>query len=522
MVHNNRKLSSREKRLLLKQLLREEAYETKLAPLSYAQERLWFLSQLEVESSFYTETGAARVSSEIDVALLAEALNEISRRHEVLRTTFGAEDGRPFQRISATGSVRLALVDLQAVCESRHTKEVERLVREQSSRPFDLGQGPLIRTVLLRLSPGENAIVISLHHIISDGWSLGVLLRELVTIYSAFRDGKESPLPALGIQYADYARWERELLSQDYLADQLSYWRRQLSNLPVLNLPTDRPRPSIQSRRGATLDFELGPRLHQSLTELSRSEKGTLFMTLMAALKVLLSRYSGQDDIVVGSAIAGRDRPDLEPLIGFFVNMLVMRTSLSGDPTFRELTRRAREVALSAYAHQRVPFEKLVEELQPDRDLSREPLFQVAMSVDRYRMEIPSTAGFPCAPLPVDSGTAKFDMTWFFLDGGKKLVGSIQYSLDLFDRSTILRALNHLETLLESVVANPDRHLSEIALLTPGERQQLLVEWPAVESDYPRRIGIADLFEMQTRARPEAVAVAYGEEQLSYAELNRR
>lgn len=522
MVQDASKLSAQEKRALLKRLLAQEASETKSAPLSFAQERLWFLAQLEPESPLYCETAAARLNAPIDGGLATQVLNEVVRRHEILRTTFPAGKEGPVQRIAPFTATRVRVVDLRAVNGSHRDEAVQKLAREQSRLAFDLVRGPLLRVTLLLLDRSDSVLVVSMHHITSDGWSFGVLLREIVLLYVALRDKKKASLPDLPIQYADFAQWERERLKEDFLDDQLQYWRRQLSDLPVLELPTDRPRPRTQSRRGATLPFELPAELYRSLRDLSRLERCTLFMTLLAAFQGLLSRYTGQAEIVVGTATSGRDRPELEPLIGFFVNLLALRTDVSNDPSFRELLGRVREVALSAYAHDQVPFAKLVHELQPNRDVSREPLFQVVLNVDRNHMEIPAAAGIGCVPLSIDSGTAKYDLHWFLWEGREKLTGYIQYNVDLFDSSTVARMSSHFETLLEEVVRSPDKRLSQLVLLTEVERHQLLVEWNDSELAEPREPSAPRLFEAWAERTPDAVAVVFENRALSYGELNAR
>ncbi|MFB3092706.1 MAG: condensation domain-containing protein, partial [Dehalococcoidia bacterium] len=347
-------------------------------PLSFAQQRLWFLEQWEPNSSIYNVPVALRLTGPLNVAALEQSLNEISRRHEALRTTFSVVDGQPAQVIAPKLNLTLPVLDLRELTEIERDAEVQRLVVEEAQAPFDLAQGPLLRASLLRLGQEEHVLMLTMHHVVSDGWSLNVLFRETTTLYQAFSTGEPSPLPEIPIQYADFALWQRQWLQGEELESQLAYWKEQLDGIPpVLELPTDRPRPAVETFRGAQQFLLLPDALTRSLKALSQREEVTLFMTLLAAFQTLLHRYTGQDDILVGFPIANRNRAEIEGLIGFFVNTLVLRTDLSGEPTFRELLGRVREVALDAYTHQDLPFEKLVAELHPERDISRNPLFQV-------------------------------------------------------------------------------------------------------------------------------------------------
>ena len=346
-------------------------------PLSFAQRRMWFLDQLEPGSPAYNIHEAVRITGPLDMALLARSLNEVIQRHESLRTIFADVDGEPFQVIATARSIDLPVTDLSLLPETEREAEVQRLMVEESRRPFDLARGPLLRAGLLRLSAREHILLLTMHHIVSDGWSIGVLIREMVALQEAISAGKPSSLPELPVQYADYADWQRRWLQGETLEAQLAYWRGQLAGAAVLELPTDHPRPAAQSFRGARKELLLGKEMTAALKTLSQREGATLFMVLLAAFQTLLHRYTGQNDISVGTPIANRNRAEIEGLIGFFVNTLVMRTDFSGDPSFLALLGRVREVALDAYAHQDVPFEKLVEELHPERNLGQSPLFQV-------------------------------------------------------------------------------------------------------------------------------------------------
>ncbi len=497
--------------------------EANSAPLSFAQQRIWFIDQLQPGNSAYNNLDAFRLTGRLNVAALEQTINEVVKRHEALRTTFPTVNGQPVAVIIQTLSVPLPVIDLSHVPAAGREAEGQRLVREQAQRPFDLAHGPVLRTTLLRLGEDDHILVLALHHIVSDGWSGGVLFQELTTLYEAFAVGKPSPLPELPVQYADYAVWQRGWLQGEVLEKQLAYWKERLTGAPpVLELPTDHPRPAVQSFRGARQSVTLSKNLTDALRILSQRESATLFMTLLAAYQTLLYRYSNQEEIVVGSPIAGRTRPETEGLIGLFVNTLVLHTDLSEDPSFRELLSRVREVALGAYAHQDVPFEKLVEELQPERSLSHAPLFQVMFILQNAPRSALDLSGLTLQSLEFDSGTAQFDVSLSVVEVAEGLQAKFEYNTDLFDAATITRMLKHFQVLLEGVVANPDQRLSELPLLTEAERHQLLIEWNDTAVEYPRDICLHQLFEAQVIRTPEAVALVFEEEQLTYHELNRR
>lgn len=491
------------------------------APLSFAQQRLWFLDQLQPGSPFYNVPKAVRLKGALDVEALHGALEALVARQESLRTTFATIGASPVQVIAPTLVLPLPVTDLSALPKSEHDEEAVRLAAEEALRPFDLARGPLVRTTLVRLGQEDHVLLLTMHHIISDGWSVGVLFRELGTLYEAFSQNKLSPLRELPIQYADYAVWQREWMQGEVLDEQLRYWRERLGGeLPVLELPTDRPRPAVQSFRGTFRHVALPKELSARLKEFSQREGATLFMTLLAAFQTLLARYTGQDDIIVGSPIANRTRIETEELIGFFVNTLVMRGDLSGDPTFRQLLERVKEVALGAYAHQDLPFEMVVEELQPERGLSHNPLFQVMFALQNARggaLEIP---GLTVSSVPAKRVTSKFDLALFMWEEEGALNTTIEYSTDLFDEATIERMLGHFRVLLEGIVADPEQPLSKLPLLAEAERRQLLVEWNDTSTEYPRDQTVQQLFEAQAAETPEAVAVVFEGEGLTYAELN--
>ncbi|PMB03027.1 non-ribosomal peptide synthetase, partial [Fischerella thermalis CCMEE 5273] len=425
-------------------------------PLSFAQQRLWFLAQLEPDSPFYNIIDTVHLQGQLNLAALEQSFNEILRRHEALRTNFKTVEGQPVAFISSVTSQLLTVIDLAELPAAQRETKVKELALAEAQQPFNLETDTLLRVKLLSLSEQEYVILLTMHHIVSDGWSTSVLVHELATLYQAFCHGQPSPLPELPIQYIDFAAWQKQWLTGEVLESQLAYWRQQLHGAPaVLELPTDHPRPAVQSFRGATHSFRLSPEQTLALKTLSQQEGSTLFMTLLAAFKTLLYRYTGNNDIVIGSPIANRNHREIEGLIGFFVNTLVLRTDLSGNPSFRELLRRVREVALGAYAHQDVPFEKLVEKLQPQRNLSHTPLFQVMFVLQNahsLEIELPSLT---LSTLESDSGTAKFDLTLYMAETASGMIGSVEYNTDLFEPQTIQRLAEHFQTLLSGIVANP-------------------------------------------------------------------
>src|SRR5437660_330780 len=493
-----------------------------VVPLSFAQQRLWFLDQLTPENPGYNVPCALHLSGLLHVSALGQSLNEIVRRHEVLRTTFIAHDGHPMQIIASAIHLPLPVIDLTGLEKATHEQVLLQLVSAEARRPFDLARGPLIRSTLLRSGTSEHVLLLLLHHICSDGWSNGVLIRELSALYTAYSTGSPSPLPELSIQYADFALWQRNRLQGTELAKQLTYWRNQLASMPtILELPTDRPRPPIQQFRGTQFFFTLPPSLSVGIKRSSQQKGLTPFMTLLAAYQILLFRYTGQQDIVVGVPIANRNRSEIESLIGFFVNTLIMRTRLSGDLTVHELLTRVREVALGAFEHQEVPFERLVEELQPERTPDRSPLFQVAFALQNAPTETLELAGLKLSPIAMENGTAKFDLTLFLWERGDTLTGALEYSTDLFDEPTIQRMAGHFQSLLAAMVAQPERRLADLLLLTT-EELQLLAQWNQTQRAYPEHDCIHTLIEKQVELTPDVIAVTSGAECLSYRALNTR
>ncbi|HVG07687.1 MAG TPA: amino acid adenylation domain-containing protein, partial [Thermoanaerobaculia bacterium] len=486
-------------------------------PLSFAQERLWFLDQLDPRSATYNIPAAVRLRGRLDTRSMAACLQEIVRRHEALRTTFAVDEGRPVQRIAPPGPVALPVIDLEG--QSKVAEVAQSLSIEESRRGFDLERGPLWRATLLRLSEGEHLLLLILHHTVTDGWSMGVFARELSAIYEAFAGGLLSPLPELPIQYADFARWQREWMSGAVLEGQLAYWRRQLEGAPVLELPSDRPPPRVRASRGASQSLELSRPLAVRLEELARREGVTLFMVLLGGFAALLSRYTEQEDVSIGTAIANRNRAETEGLIGFFANMLVLRADLSGDPSGRGLLARVRELALSAYAYQDLPFERLVQELQPQRDAETLPLFRVVLTLGADPALGLALPGLTAEPWPLDTGSAKFDLTLQISASDRGLAGVLEYSSELFDTPTPQRLVRHFASLLEDLAADPERRVSGLALLTTAERHHLLAEWSGA-SGRPLASTIPELFARQVELRPDAVAVSLGEQRLTYGELD--
>ncbi|HEX9936150.1 MAG TPA: condensation domain-containing protein, partial [Longimicrobium sp.] len=492
-------------------------------PLSFAQERLWFIDRLEPGSAVYNIPMARRLVGALDEAVLERSLGEIVRRHEALRTVFAEVDGSPVQVIAPFAGFALPVEDLSELGEADREAAVRRRAGEEAGRAFDLAAGPLFRAALLRLGAEEHVLLLSMHHSVSDGWSMGVLWRELSALYAAYREGRESPLPELAVQYADYAVWQREQLAGEVLDRQLSYWRERLANAPaLLELPTDHPRPPAQTHRGASVPVELSLELLERLQRLGRSEGATLYLTLLSAFGVLLSKYSGSDDVVVGSPIAGRTRAEVEELIGFFINTLVLRTDLSGDPSFREVLGRVREATLGAYEHQEVPFEKLVAELQPERSLSHSPLFQVLFALQNVEGGGSALPGLEASGAGPAVEIAKFDLSltlWTTVHG---LRGVLNYSTDLFERGTAERMLGHLARVLEQVAADADVRLSRLKLLGKAERALVLEAWNGTAAAVPADRCLHELFEAQAARTPDATALVFEGEPLSYAELNAR
>jgi amino acid adenylation domain-containing protein len=486
-------------------------------PLSYTQQQLWFINQLQPGKATYNIAVAIDIPEKLNFTALVSSFHEIIHRHEILRTSFVVVDGEPRQKIVDVVNFTIPEIDLRHLTAEQQRIELPKLSLAESQVAFDLETAPLLRAKLLHLQAEKSRLVLTLHHLVADGWSIQLLVTKLSEIYQTLCTEKPLELPDLPIQYLDFVYWQRNWLETEIINQHLDYWQEKLTgNLPVLQLPTDFPRPAIQTFQGAQQKFILSRKLTKAIKKLSQQEGATLFMTLLAAFKTLLYRYTGQTDILIGSPIANRNRPEIDSLIGCFVNTLVLRTNLAGNPTFKELLGRVRQVAIAAYTHQDLPFEKLVEVLQPHRDLSYNPLFQ-----SMFVLQTPASDRI-WKTEEIDTGTAKFDIFLSMMESGDSLTGTIEYNTDLFTADTITRIVGHFQTLLEAIVSNSQQPISELPLLTSAERQTLLVDWNHTQVDYPQAACIHHLFEVQVQKTPDAVAVVFGDEQLTYQELNQQ
>lgn len=491
-------------------------------PLSYAQQRLWFLDQLVPNNIFYTVSMNWQLRGVLEVRALIWSLNALVERHESLRTRISMRGDQPVQYIAEQLDMPVPVIDLSGLSEMKRTLQAHKLSQEQRQFPFDLIHGPLLRARLLRLSEDDHWLVLTLHHIVTDGWSMDIFWRELAMGYQAALHREEVSLPALPIQYADYAIWQRQWLQGNILTRQLAYWQQQLTGAPdLLKLPADHPRPPLQSYRGAAYSFALSPALTRSLHILSQREGVTLFMTLLAAFSIVLKRYSGQDDLIIGTPVANRTREEVERVIGFFVNTLPLRVNLAEHLSFHDLLQQVREVALGAYMHQDVPFELLVETLQPERSLSYAPLCQVLFSLENWPQVPPALPGLQLQALAEESDTAKFDLSLELISVADRLEGKLEYSRDLFEPETIQRLAEHYQALLNEVVTHPEQKMTHLSLLSPSERM-LLEEWNATQRGFPDEECVHKMFEAQVERTPEAIALVCGEEQITYGEVNRR
>ena len=527
-------LATRAQALLAERLRRRAAGEAPAAPsiprlarrgdrvpLSFAQERLWFLERLEPGGAANVVPQAVALRGPLDIDAWRRALTEIVRRHEALRTLVTEEGEGPVGVVAPAGPVPMPLRDLTHLPVEEREAEARRLALAEARRPFDLEHGPLLRAALVRLGAESHWALVTLHHIAADGWSLRVLIAELTRLYDAYASGGVAPLPEPPIQYADHAGWQRQRLAGETLARELAFWRERLAGAPVLDLPSDQPRPAVQSLRGASVDVGLAPELTPALRRLGRDAGASMFMTLLAVFQTLLGRYTGQEALSVGTPVAGRDRVETEGLIGLFLNTLVLRTDLSGEPTFAELLARVREVVLAAHAHQELPFERLVEDLQPERSMAHAPLFQVMFVLQPPVEEAPALSGLAATVMQAERGAAPFDLTLSLRDTATGVRGRLEYALDLFERGTMERLVGHLETLLAAAVAEPGRRVSELPLLTPAEKRQLFLDWNATAASYPQAT-LPELLAASAAARPEAVVAEHEGECLTYAELEIR
>ena len=493
-------------------------------PLSFAQQRLWFIEKAGLSGNAYNMPLTLHLVGELDEVAIQQSLNQIIARHETLRTTFGSLNDTAVQIIASVLELELGKKDLSGLTPSQQKAQLQQLLQTENERLFNLEVEPPIRAVLFELGATEHILLVTLHHIASDGWSLTVLARELSAHYTATVQKQPSPLPELPIQYADFAVWQRNYLQGQTLQTQLDYWKQKLQGLPQLQLPTDHPRPAVESFNGAGLSINLPTSLSSKLTQLTQQQGVTLFMTLLAAFKVLLYRYTAQEQIAVGSPIANRNRSEIEGLIGFFVNSLVMYTDLSGQPNFLEVLNRVKQTALEAYSHQDLPFEKIVEELQPERSLSQNPLFKVMFAVQQSEVAKPS---FSLPNLEVgwyqEAGaemTVRFDLELHLWPVGDEILGLCAYNRDLFEAETIQRMLSHYQNLLSAVVENPNQPITLLPLMSPTEQQQLLVAWNNTKTEYPTDKCIHELFEAQVEKKPSALAIVFEEQKLTYSQLN--
>lgn len=490
-------------------------------PLSFAQQRLWFLQQLDAESAAYNMTGVLRVEGHLEAPVLEESLTEVVRRHEVLRTTYVKLKGEAAQRIHPPGRVPVTFTDLRSFSPEEREVRSRELMKQEAGQPFDLERGPMLRVHLHKLDENSYRLLLSTHHIAADGWSVGLIFRELSVLYEAFLERKPAILPPLPVQYVDYAAWQRKWLTEDVLENQLQYWRERLLPHPSpLQLPTDRAHPAMQTFPGATVGFDLGAERTAALRDLARRQDVTLFMLLLANFQVLLARYSGQSDIAVGVPVASRNSPSLESLVGFFVSTLVLRADLSGNPDFEEVLRRVRKTALGAFTNQLIPFEYIVEKLQPPRDLGQTPFFQVMFELHRGAPGLPSLPGATLIREPVEKQTAQFDLTLSLVDQPAGLTGSWEYNTDLFDETTIRRMTGHFIRLVDGFLADPAARVSEAPLLSAHETKQLVSDWNHTAVDYPADLGVAARFEQWAAETPQAVAASDGETSITYAALN--
>ncbi|GAU68945.1 tyrocidine synthetase I [Streptomyces sp. NBRC 110611] len=518
---------SPEKRALFEELMRErgltaDARDAETAfPVSVMQQGIWFLEQLRPHNPAYIVPAALHMRGPLDAGVLLDALNEIVRRHESLRTTFQLRDGRPTQVVRRELTLELPETDLGG--QRLDARQLEQRITEALADPFDLATGPLLRFRLLRLGPDEHVLALAMHHLISDGWSVGVLVSELSALYAAFSAGKPSPLPELPIQYGDFAVWQQEQAGAAGEREDLDYWREHLAgaNAP-LELATDRPRPAVQGFNGASVPFELPKKLMAELAAVGKRHRATPYMALLAVFKVLLHRYSNQGEVTVGVPTANRGRAEVEPLIGFFVNTLPVRTLLAGDPGFAEVLRRVRESCLGAYAHQGIPFEKVVTELRPERDLSRPPFFQVSLSYQSDPLPALAMAGISISRLPLSAQGARFDLELQFFDDAGRLTGWFEYDRDLFDEATIAGLAGHFRRLVELVVADQDTPVDRLELLDDAERHRIVVERNATAHQWPDKGLVHECFEERARRHPRAEAVRFEGHSLTYGELDRR
>ena len=504
------------------QIPRRPREDTNVFPTSIDQERLWFIEQLQPGNAAYNIFTASRITGPLDAAVMERVVNELLARHEVLRTVFTVVDDEPVQVIQPKLEITLTPFDLQSLPAEERMREALRLVTEDFSRPFDLEKGPLVRVGLLRLAHDDHVLHVNMHHTVTDRWSGAIFEEETGALYEAFVNNRPSPLPPLPVQYADYALWQRSRAESEIYRRQAEYWTRKLTGVPfVLEVPTDFPRPPIQNFRGARVYTRYSKRLLDALRELSRREGVTMFTLVLSAYKALLYRYTNQETILVGATFANRNRPELQKMVGYLLNLIVLSTDLSGNPTFRELLQRERATVLEGFANQDLPFGKLVQELRPVQDASRNPIVQHSLIyLDFPELKVMETLGLTAKHLDIDNGASRFDMTLAMTETEKGYEVDIEYPTDLYRRERVERMTKHLENILESVVVDPSQRLYDLPLLSENEKRQLLVEWNETKVEYPSRSCIHELFEAQVRRTPDAVALVFDGDSLTYRELN--
>jgi amino acid adenylation domain-containing protein len=491
--------------------------------LSFGQERLWFLYQMDPANPFYNLNTAARLMGVLDIDALERSINDIISRHEILRTKYQVVDGQAFGVVDSALKLTLEVTDLQRLPEPEREPEALKISAEYFQQPFDLGQCPLIRASVLKLGERNYLLLLSMHHIIFDGWSIGILFRELAALYESYAAQKPRSLPELPLQYSDFAFWQRRWLQGEALKNHLAFWKDYLSGAnTILDLHTDHPRPPVQSFRGARQSFRISSNVIDSIKSLAQQERTTLFAVLLSAFQTLLYRYTNQEDITVGTPVANRSKVEIENLIGFFVNTVAIRADLSGNPTFRQLLGRVRETILEVQTHQEIPLERVVEEVQPKRELNRAPLFQVMFVLQNAPLPQLKIADLTLVPMEIDNRTAKFDLTLYLRETGRELIGSLAYNTDLFESTSIARMVACFQILLEGVAADADQHISKLALLTATQRRQLLTEYNQTDEAYPCDRLPHQLFEAEAEASPDALALVYEKQNLTYGELNKK
>ncbi|MBD2389846.1 amino acid adenylation domain-containing protein [Aphanizomenon flos-aquae NRERC-008] len=492
------------------------------APLSFGQEQLWFLSQIQ-DNTTYNLPLALQISGSLNISVLEQVITEIVRRHEILRTNFQQIEGKNLQVIRPEINISLQVINLDQITAKQQLQNVERLINQETDKIFNLSEDDLFQSTLYQLNQNSYILLLNMHHIISDGWSIGILLQELSTLYGAYLAGNKSPLPDLQIQYADYAIWQKEKFTSEIREKQLNYWKQQLADIPpLLELPTDKPRPPIQSFRGGIWEFSINSNLSQKIRTLTQQSDATLFMTMLAAFVILLYRCSGQDDILIGSPMAGRNRQEIQSLIGYFVNTVVLRTKLTGNPNFREILNQVRQVATDAHNYQDIPYNQVVEALNPQRNLSYNPVFQILFDLQHSLTDKLQLPGLTLQPFLGEHSISKFDLSLIIEDRGTELIGAWEYSSDLFTQETISRITENFQTLLNGIVNNPETPINQLPIISAFEQQQILEKWNNTQQDYPESFCIHELLTQQVIKTPDAIAVKFGNQQLTYTQLNQK